>query len=66
MVVNFSKSLYNGKSIKEAVSAYAQLADFAISETKEDFNVEIRKIEPEFKDIIREEFCNYVLSLMKK
>ena len=66
MDIYFSKSLYDGKAVKEAILAYAELADFSLKESASSFKVAVKNIDPEFKNIIKEEFCNYVLALMKK
>jgi len=65
IVINFNKSLYTIDVIKEAIQDYKGIADFNIVSGKKDNKVEIKNIDSESKDIIRQEFCNYVLGLMK-
>ena len=66
MTVNFKKNLYNLEAIKKAARTYQGLADFKINQTKKAVTVHLENIRPEAKDIIKEEFCNYVLALMKE
>ena len=66
MTIKFSKFLYTKKAIALAIEAYGELGKFLISESREDFVVAISDIDPDFKDVIKDEFCNYVLALMKK
>ena len=65
MVITFSKVLYTKKAISKAIRAYVEFADFTVIENEKDFVVNLEKIDPDFKDDIRYEFCNYVLALMK-
>jgi len=65
MVINFNRSFYNLKSVKKAIQSYKGLADFDINADKKNIKVNLRKINPESKDVIKGEFSNYVLGLMK-
>ena len=65
IVINFSRNLYTKKAIKESTKAYKELANFDIKETKDYIKVNLKNIDKDIKDIIRDEFCNYVLSAMR-
>lgn len=65
MVIRFNKKLYKLKAIKSAIKTYRQLADFSLKAKGKYFEVSIENIDPEVKPVIRDEFCNYVLFLMK-
>ncbi len=65
MTINFNRDFYNLDSIKKAIQDYKGLADFDIKLGKKNIKVNLKNINPESKDIIKEEFCNYVLGLMK-
>ena len=65
MKIRFDNKIYSLKAIKLAIKDYQGLADFNLDQKKEYTQVELTKINKEFKKIIKEEFCNYVLFLMK-
>ncbi|MBU1137090.1 HxsD-like protein [Patescibacteria group bacterium] len=65
MIIKFSSKIYDLKAVKLTTKAYQGLADFKISQLKNYINVELKNINKDVKDIIKDEFCNYVLSLMK-
>jgi len=65
MVIKFSVRIYKLSVVKSAIKAYRGLADFSIKEKKDYFEVGLENIDKEVKDIIQDEFCNYVLALMK-
>jgi len=65
MVINFNRSFYNLESIKKAIQDYKGLADFDIEVEKENIKVNLKNISPESRNVIKEEFSNYVLGLMK-
>jgi len=65
IVINFNKSFYTIDAIKKAIQDYKGIADFNIISDKKKYKVELKNINLESEDIIRQEFCNYVLGLMK-
>lgn len=65
IVINFNKSFYTIDAIKKAIQGYKGIADFNIISNKKENKVELKNVDPESKDIIKQEFCNYVLGLMK-
>lgn len=64
-MVRFNKRLYSKKSVVAAMAAYAELADFKLLENKSEWLVEIRSMDKDVADFFEDEFCNYVLSLVK-
>ena len=65
MTINFNRSFYNLGSVKKAIQDYKGLADFDIEIGKKNIKVNLKNIDPVSKKVIKEEFCNYVLGLMK-
>jgi len=65
IVINFNKNFYTVEVIKKAIQDYKRIASFSIKSDKKEIKVEIKNINLEPRDIIKEEFCNYVLGLMK-
>ncbi|MBU1255299.1 HxsD-like protein, partial [Patescibacteria group bacterium] len=45
---------------------YRHLADFSLKTTPDYITVSIKNIDKDLNDILKDEFCNYVLYLMKK
>ena len=65
ILINFDKRLYNLKAIKLAIKEYQKLANFNLRQKKNYIQVELKNIDKEVRQIIRDEFCNYVIFLMK-
>jgi len=65
IVISFNKNFYTIEAIKKAIQDYKGIADFNIISNKKENKVEIKNIDPESEDMIEQEFCNYVLGLMK-
>ena len=65
MTITFNKHFYKLPAIKKAIKAYKNLAKFGIKEEKNKIKVELSKIDKDVKNIIKDEFCNYVLAEMK-
>lgn len=65
IIIKFNKNLYNLKAIKSAIKEYQKLADFNLSQKGNYIQVELKNIDKEIRQIIKDEFCNYILSLMK-
>ena len=64
--VNFHKKLYNPKAIKSAVNQYQDWADFNVAQKGNYIRVELKNIDKDVKEVIKDEFCNYVLFESKK
>jgi len=65
MVISFNKNLYNLKAVKSAIKEYQNLADFNLRQKGNYIQVELKNTDKEVRQIIRDEFCNYVIFLMK-
>ena len=65
IVINFNKDFYTIEAIKKTIQNYKGIADFNIIFNKKENMVQIKNIYPESEDMIKQEFCNYVLGLMK-
>jgi len=66
MTISFSKKLYNLKAIQKSIEAYNGLGVFSIKKDKKNIKVEINDIDKDVKDIIKDEFCNYVFNEIKR
>lgn len=64
--INFNKQIYSRTALEVAVLAFAELAKFTLRENDKYFLVEIDDIDVEVREIIAEEFANYVLVKMRK
>lgn len=61
MEIKFDKNIYNKKGLENAIQAYQELAKIEFLETDNVFVVKISNIDEEVKDVIVDEFCNYLL-----
>jgi len=66
MIISFNKDIYPLIAIKKTVLAYKNLAKFKIIEKNEYFLTELTDIKKEVESVIKDEFCNYVLSQVKQ
>jgi hypothetical protein len=65
MIVKFSKKFYNLKAIEKSIKTYQGLGSFHLKKDKDDIMVEITDIDNNFKNVLKDEFCNYVLSELR-
>ena len=65
MTIKFNKNFYNIEAVKKSVRAFEKLADFEIKEKKNFIEVTIKNIDKDFKEILSDEFSNYVLAETK-
>ncbi len=65
MTIVFNKGFYKLSAVKKAIKAYKNLAKFGTKEEKNKIKVELSKIDKDVKNIIKDEFSNYVLAEMK-
>jgi len=66
MNISFNKKFYSISAINKAVKAYKKIAVFKIINTKSNTKVQITSKDKEIKNIIADEFCNYVLAETQK
>ena len=66
MTIFFNKKIYSISAINKAVKAYKKIAIFKIIDNKNKIKVQIKSKDKEVKDILADEFCNYVLSETQK
>ena len=64
MIIKFNKNIYKKKAIVKAGKEYKHLADFDIKNQNKYYQVVFSKIDKDVKEIIEDEFKNYVLYLM--
>jgi len=65
ILIKLNRRLYHQRAIKLAIREYQHLANFSLSQKKDYFQVSLRNIDKDVKSVIKDEFCNYVLFLMK-
>ncbi|MCX6745855.1 MAG: HxsD-like protein [Candidatus Parcubacteria bacterium] len=63
-VIKFNKKIYSLEAVKKAIEEFKSLAEFKIKDLDKYIEVEIDKIDNEYKGILKDEFSNYVLGLM--
>ena len=66
ILINFDKKLYKLKAIKLAIKEYQNLANFNLGQKGNYFQVELKNIDKEVIQIIKDEFCNYVFFKSKE
>lgn len=66
MTIVFNKQFYHLQAIKKAIEVYKELAVFNIKEKDNNIEVDIDEVDKDVKDVIKDEFCNYVLAETKK
>ncbi len=65
VAIKFNKDFYNSGAVKKAALAYKGLADFHLKDNHYFIEVTIKNVNQDFKDVINDEFCNYVLAETK-
>lgn len=63
--LKFNPKIYKRKAVKEAIAAFSHLAEFKLND-RGYIRVKIEHIDRRFKDVLTDEFSNYVLGLTKK
>ena len=64
--VNFNKKIYPKKAIQLSVGSFKHLAKFEIIGKGGCFTVKINKFNAESASIIKDEFSNFVLAMIKE
>jgi hypothetical protein len=65
MTIKFDKKFYSLKAVKSAVKKYRNFADFGLKQKKNRIEVNLKNIDKDVSNVIKDEFCNYVLYSMK-
>lgn len=65
MEISFNKKFYQKEAIEEAIEAYSNFADFTLSREGSNWKVTLEEVDSKYKDIIKDEFANYVLGTIK-
>ena len=63
-VIKIKKEIYSLEAVKRAVEEFKNLAEFKINDSADYLEVQIDKIDNEYKGVLKDEFSNYVLGLM--
>lgn len=61
MEIKFNKNIYNKKGLENTIQAYQELAKIEFSEVDSFFIITMDNIDEGVKDVIVDEFCNYLL-----
>lgn len=64
--IKFNKDLYDQSVLKKTAKLYKDLANFEFGKVGCYITVTLKNIDDEVVDIIKDEYCNYVLSFMGK
>jgi hypothetical protein len=65
-IMQFNKNIYKRKAIESTMRAFRKVSSFVFSENDKYYIVKIEKSLPEVKYVLKDEFCNYVLSAMSE
>ncbi|MFC1598922.1 HxsD-like protein [Patescibacteria group bacterium] len=60
----FNQQIYSLAAVNKAVIEFKDLAKFTVQEKDKNINVKIEQIDADVKEVIKDEFANYVLGLM--
>lgn len=66
MQIRFTKKIYTRGAIQASINAFDHLADFAVVSQKDAITVTIENIDKELIDVLKGEFCNFVLAELKR
>ena len=64
-IIELNKNFYNLEAVKKAAKAYKELAGFSVKDDGGKIKITMKNIDEDVKDVIEDEFCNYVLSEVK-
>lgn len=62
LIIKFNKKIYPLAVIKTSIKSFEPVAKFQIKNTKDYIIVILNKIQPNIKEVIKDEFSNYVLA----
>ncbi|HDQ22624.1 MAG TPA: hypothetical protein ENN28_01470 [Candidatus Uhrbacteria bacterium] len=62
--IKFNKKIYTLEAVEKAIEEFKNLADFSLKEAGNYIEVKMDKTDKEVKNILSDEFANYVLGLM--
>ena len=63
-IIKFNKKIYTLETVEQAIAEFKKLANFSLKDNGNYFEVKIDKIDNEVKDVLKDEFANYVLGLL--
>lgn len=66
MIIKYHKLIYKKKAIEKTITEFKHLADFKLSSQGNYFMVQATKIDKQLEDTLKDEFSNYVLSLIRE
>lgn len=63
--LKFNTRIYKEEAIKKAITVYSHLAKFTVRNDKDYIRVKLDHLETGLKDVLADEFSNYVLGVNK-
>ncbi len=63
-MIEFNKKIYKLEAIKKAAEEFKNLANIRIKETGGYIKVTFDKIDSEYKEVLKDEFTNFVLGML--
>ncbi len=63
MKIQLNREIYKKESIQKTIDDYSRLANFNLTEDGNYFIVQMDNIDNDVKSVIKDEFCNYLLSI---
>lgn len=63
ILISFDKKIYTLKAVKGAVKEFKPWADFELRQKDKKIQVELKNLEADIQEKLKDEFCNYVLFL---
>ena len=64
--VKLNSLIYPRVAVQKAISEYSSFATIYLKKKGKYTQIEIKEAHPQFQHILKDEFCNYLLSLIKK
>ena len=64
-IIRFNKKIYPDKAVLSSMEAFKHLARFQVKQEGDYIIVTLSQINPAVKNIVKEEFSNYVLAKIK-
>lgn len=61
MKIKLTKKIYSKKGVENTINAYNNLAQIKLIEDDDFYFITMENIDDEVKDVIKDEFCNYLL-----
>ena len=64
--IHFNRKIYTKKAIENSIEAFCHLARFRVATSAKYFTVSADTIDKDVEDVLKDEFCDFVLAELKK